>query len=422
MRDTEWLAARVYGPLGGVLPWGDEIVIADEGSRFLVDPEFAIERLVTDEQAGSLIAMAFTANGDILASQEDGPLLLIRDVDKDGTLETVKPFCTEVKNVQGILPLGNRVYAVGDGPDGGALYQISDDDGDGRSDKVSTLVRFRGSLGEHGPHTVRLGPDGLLYLLSGNLAQADVKFDPRSHYGAVYEGELVKPRYEDPNGHAVGVPAPGGTILRTDMPGSFVEIVAGGFRNPYDFAFNGDGELFTYDADMEWDIGAPWYRPTRVNHVPPGGGAWLAQRLGEVARILHRQFAGDARYRPRLAHRRGVLRSRHVPRAAAEHAVHRRLGDRPDTCGEAAAQRRHLHGQDIRRLSKAGRLMSRGSMWGRTARCTSAPAAAAPTAASTACAGRAPCRRRRFNSGRALSRRCTSRNSTATGRACASPP
>jgi hypothetical protein len=75
VRDGDWVAAKVYGPLGGVLPWGDEIVIADEGSRFLVDPEFAIERLVTDEQGGSLIAMAFNANGDILASQENGPLL-----------------------------------------------------------------------------------------------------------------------------------------------------------------------------------------------------------------------------------------------------------------------------------------------------------------------------------------------------------
>ena len=74
------------------------------------------------------------------------------------------------------------------------------------------------------------------------------------------------------------MPAPGGTILRTDTNGSFVEMVAGGFRNPYDFAFNADGELFTYDADMEWDIGTPWYRPTRVNHVPPG--AELGWRSG----------------------------------------------------------------------------------------------------------------------------------------------
>ena len=72
--------------------------------------------------------------------------------------------------------------------------------------------------------------------------------------------------------------APGGTILRTDTDGTFVETVAGGFRNPYDIAFNADGELFTYDADMEWDVGTPWYRPTRVNHVPPG--AELGWRSG----------------------------------------------------------------------------------------------------------------------------------------------
>ena len=41
-------------------------------------------------------------------------------------------------------------------------------------------------------------------------------------------------------------------------------------RNPFDIAFNHDGELFTYDADMEWDIGEPWYRPTRINHVISG--------------------------------------------------------------------------------------------------------------------------------------------------------
>lgn len=271
VRDSEWVAAKVYGPLGGVLPWGDEIVIADEGSRFLIDPEFAIERLVTDDQAGSLIAMAFNANGDILASQENGPLLLVSDANNDGAWESVQPYCTEVKNVQGILSLGSQVFVVGDGPQGGALYRINDDNGDGRSDKIVALVKFRGAIGEHGPHTVRLGPDGLLYMLSGNFVQPDGEIDPRSPYGKIYEGDLIHPRYEDPNGHAAGVPAPGGRITRTDMNGTFVEIVAAGFRNPYDFTFNGDGEIITYDADMEWDIGAPWYRPTRVIHAPPGG-------------------------------------------------------------------------------------------------------------------------------------------------------
>jgi len=270
-RDSDWLAAKVYGPLGGVLPWGDEIVIADEGSRFVTDPEFIVDRVVNDQQAGSIIAMTFNANGDILVSREGGGLLLLRDKNKDGTFETVDQFCSEVKNIQGILSLGNRVYAVGDGPAGGALYQIIDTNGDGRSDSVQALVKFRGVIGEHGPHKVHLGPDGMLYLLSGNFAQVDAKIDPHSPYSSAYEGDLVLPRYEDPQGHAAGVPAPGGTVLRTDANGSSVEMVAGGFRNCYDFAFSSDGELFTSDSDMEWDIGAPWYRPTRVIHVPAGG-------------------------------------------------------------------------------------------------------------------------------------------------------
>ena len=270
VRDNAWLPAKVYGALGAVLPWGDEIVIADEGSRFLIDPEFVVERLVSDEQAGSLIAMTFNADGDILASREGGPLLLIRDANDDGVFEAVAPFCEQIKNVQGVLSLGNNVFAVGEGPEGGALYRIVDSDSDGRSNAIIKVLGFRGMIGEHGPHTVRLGPEGLLYVLVGNFAHVDRNADPNSPLENLYEGDLVQPRYEDPQGYAVGVPAPGGTILRTDMRGSYVETVAGGLRNPYDFALNNDGELFTYDADMEWDIGAPWYRPTRVNHVPPG--------------------------------------------------------------------------------------------------------------------------------------------------------
>ena len=43
-----------------------------------------------------------------------------------------------------------------------------------------------------------------------------------------------------------------------------------GYRNPYDSAFSPEGELFAYDADMEWDMGAPWYRPTRICHATSG--------------------------------------------------------------------------------------------------------------------------------------------------------
>jgi len=67
------------------------------------------------------------------------------------------------------------------------------------------------------------------------------------------------------------IKSPYGHVLRTDENGTKWEIIAGGFRNPYDIAFNPAGDLFTYDSDMEWDVGSPWYRPTRVLHVVPGG-------------------------------------------------------------------------------------------------------------------------------------------------------
>lgn len=85
-----------------------------------------------------------------------------------------------------------------------------------------------------------------------------------------YDSDLV-PKYEDPGGHAVGIKAPGGVIIRTDTEGSGVQLVAGGLRNPYDLAFNREGDLFVHDADMESDEGTSWYRPTRVNHIVAGG-------------------------------------------------------------------------------------------------------------------------------------------------------
>jgi putative membrane-bound dehydrogenase-like protein len=276
--DKEWINATSYGVLGLALPWGNEVVIAGVGARFNIAKDFAIERLMRDDEVGSLIAMAFDAQGNILASREGGNLMLITDSDDNGTPDSVSIFCDKLINVQGILPLGTRVFAIGDGPEGEALYRLRDADRDGVAEEVQSLVPIRGSKGEHGAHAVRLGPDGLLYVIIGDHARVGKQAGPLSPYRNAYEGDIIHPRFDDPRGHAVGIPAPGGTIFRTDVEGKLVELVAGGMRNSYDFAFSPAGEIFTYDSDMEWDMGAPWYRPTRVSHTTEG--AELGWRSG----------------------------------------------------------------------------------------------------------------------------------------------
>jgi putative membrane-bound dehydrogenase-like protein len=270
--DSKWLKARSLGELGVAKPWLDNIT-ADDGSstrRFTVAKDFRIERVVSPLDTGSLLTFTFNEWGEIYAAREGGPILLIVDTNNDGAPDKVSEFCTTVTSCQGLLALNGQVYAIGFGPEGCALYRIADEDQDGKGEKVTKLVEFDGKPGEHGPHGLSLGPDGLIYAMIGNHSQLKGTPAKGSPYHDYYEGDLLTPKYEDPGGHALGIKAPGGTVLRLDPEGKNIQLYSGGFRNAYDLAFNREGELFTFDSDMEWDEGLPWYRPTRLDHVYAG--------------------------------------------------------------------------------------------------------------------------------------------------------
>src|SRR5262249_54001004 len=62
-----------------------------------------------------------------------------------------------------------------------------------------------------------------------------------------------------------------GGLLRFTPDYKKWEVIAHGFRNPYDFDFNEAGDLFTYDSDVESDFFLPWYSPTRLYHIGYSG-------------------------------------------------------------------------------------------------------------------------------------------------------
>ena len=273
--DRLWTAAQSFGLLGDTVPWDrhEDVAVAtehQESERFQIKDGFGVQRVLNDDAVGSLIAIAFNEFGHIIASQERGPLLLIFDRNGDGVPEEVRTYCDQVQSCQGILPLNGEVFVTGEGPDGSGLYRLTDADRNGTLEQVRLVLAFSGSPGEHGAHGLTLGPDGMIYVVIGNHMQAVGKAGDGETLVAPYEGDLVGPRYEDPGGHARGIKAPGGTVVRTDLDGKSVERIAGGLRNAYDLAFSARGGLFVHDSDMESDRGAAWYRPTVLLDVTEG--------------------------------------------------------------------------------------------------------------------------------------------------------
>lgn len=254
---------------------------ATDGPLFDALPGFQIEHLFTvpKDQLGSWVSITFDNQGRLIASDQ-GDKGLCRVIPPPiGSSEPTKVerLHTRISSAQGMLYAFDSLYVSANGFSGGnGLYRLKDTDGDDQFDKVEKLKEIRGG-GEHGPHAVLLGPDGKsLYYLAGNFTRPP--FEPndppspnnRSRAPSNWGEDLLLPRQWDANGFAVGLLAPGGWVAKTDPAGKTWDIVSNGYRNPYDMAFNADGELFVYDADMEWDMGTPWYRPTRVNHATSG--------------------------------------------------------------------------------------------------------------------------------------------------------
>ncbi len=217
-------------------------------------------------EQGSWVSLTTDPKGRLIASDQYGRLYRI-------TLQpavSVEPIELKIGRAQGLLCAFDCLYVVANAGEGlpAGLFRVTDKDGDDQYDNVELLRKFEGG-GEHGPHAVILSPDGKsLYVCAGN--HTNLPAPESSRLPQVWAEDQVLPRLPDANGHATGRMAPGGWICKTDPDGKQFELISSGYRNEYDIAFDPNGELFTFDADMEWDVGLPWYRPTRVCHAVSG--------------------------------------------------------------------------------------------------------------------------------------------------------
>jgi hypothetical protein len=257
--------------------------------KLKLPPNFRAEHLYSPSEAGegSWVAMTFDDKGRMITCDQYGYIyrLTIPPVGSDTNTTKIKVEKLDIKiegdtsrlkigYAHGLLYAFNSLYVmVNDEGDTtltrkSGFYRVQDTNNDDQYDKITLLKSLNGA-GEHGPHNAILSPDKKsIYVISGNHTDApdmDAYRLPKT-----WKEDNLFPLIKDPNGHANDRYAPGGWIAKVDSAGTHWELVSAGYRNAFDITFNEDGELFTYDADMEWDFGMPWYRPTRINHVTSG--------------------------------------------------------------------------------------------------------------------------------------------------------
>ncbi|MFK7740822.1 MAG: c-type cytochrome [Planctomycetota bacterium] len=221
---------------------------------------------------GSWVALAFDPKGRLIVSDQDDKGIFrvtLPTKDREIRVEPLPGFPKEpvkwgrrmVSGALGFLYAHDSLYMS----TMKGFYRVRDTDGDDAFDEFTLLKRLYPGW-EHSAHTITATPDGTgLYVISGNHSR--LPEGVRSVQPEVWGMDSLLSPLPDPQGHARSIRAPAGWICRVSPDGKDWTMIASGMRNAVDIAINREGEMFSFDSDLEFDIGSPWYRPTRVMHV-----------------------------------------------------------------------------------------------------------------------------------------------------------
>jgi glucose/arabinose dehydrogenase len=181
-----------------------------------------------------------TPAGDLLVSvpREGRIVRLVRDADGDGRPDGQETLLAGLDNPHGIDLHDGWLY-VGEGS---AVARVRFDVASGRvSGEPERIVSGLPEGGNHWTRTVRVGPDGFLYVSVGSSCNVCIEEDERR-----------------------------AALLRFRLDGSGAEVYARGLRNAVGFDWRpGTGELFATDNGR--DLLGDDFPPCELNRVVRGG-------------------------------------------------------------------------------------------------------------------------------------------------------
>jgi putative heme-binding domain-containing protein len=248
--------------------------------KFWTPPGFTVTELrAAQPQEGSWISLTFDPQGRLIVSREDEGLLRMTLNEGRTAIAKVEPIAAKVQECRGLAFEGQQLFAQANNSQ--TLFQLQlDDKGQFRQQKP--LRHLPGKAG-HGRNDITLfgkGAERRLFAICGdsvdlpreNIRDFTSPLNETKRRGPQREGFLLR-----------------GDVARGAASSGTWDLLCAGLRNPYGIAVDQAGVPFTFDADNEFDMGTPWYRPTRILQLQIGGDTGYRESTGKFPPRFHDQ-------------------------------------------------------------------------------------------------------------------------------------
>lgn len=183
--------------------------------------------------------LRFTPSGDLLVSRPHAGdiMLLRRDANGDGQPDAVETLLSDLKRPLGLDIADGWLYVAESNRISRVRFDSERRTVDG---ELQPLVEGLTDNGNHWSKTIRIGPDGMLYLAQGSTCNVCVEEDARRN-----------------------------TLMRFNADGSDGEIIANGLRNSVGFDW-APWDSAIYATDNGRDLLGDDFPPCELNRVEQG--------------------------------------------------------------------------------------------------------------------------------------------------------